>query len=173
MASSEAKQKGKRSGADKQGQGGNSVEKVILDKVCRDTVMSRGEQSSQQQQELTINEFYEQCAGKEDGGLRSSDSSVRRPRGGGEGTRTRPKAKALAARAEATVRATVEKARRRLPGQRLWNQGELPLDGSTRPWADDGPLTVAQQAKAVLEEDTQTAPGGLYQHRKIPRMYHN
>jgi hypothetical protein len=87
------------------------AEKVILDKVCWgtvmshgeqsscwDTVMSRGEQSSQQQQELTVNEFYEQCAGKEDGG-------------GGEGTRTRPKAKALAARAEATVRATVEKAR--------------------------------------------------------------
>jgi hypothetical protein len=52
------------------------AEKVILDKVCPDTVMSRGEQSSQQQQqELTVNEFYEQCAGKEDGGLRSSNSS--------------------------------------------------------------------------------------------------
>jgi hypothetical protein len=81
----------------------------------------------------------------------------------------RLKVKALAARAEATIRAIVAKASQ----VELWNLGELPLCGSTRPWADDGPSTVTQQAKAVEEEDTQAAPGGLYQHRNILRMYHN
>jgi hypothetical protein len=85
----------------------------------------------------------------------------------------RLKAKALVARAEAMVRAIVAKAPAKASWAELWNLGELPLGGSIRLWADDGPSTVAQQAKAVEEEDTQTVLGGLYQHRNIPRMYHN
>jgi hypothetical protein len=40
------------------------------------------------------------------------------------------------------------------PRVEAWNLGELPLVGSTGPWAGDGPSTMAQQAKAVEEEDT-------------------
>ena len=50
-----------------------------------------------------VTKFYEQCTGKEDGGLRSGDLSGRRPRGCGKGTWTRLKGKALAAQAEAMV----------------------------------------------------------------------
>jgi hypothetical protein len=50
-----------------------------------------------------VNKFYKQCAGKEDGDLRSGNPSERRPGGYGKGTWTRLKAKALAARAEAMV----------------------------------------------------------------------
>jgi len=67
------------------------------------------------------------------------------------------RAKALAHASEPKV----GKPRRRLPGRRPRNQGTPPLDGITGPWADDGWLTMAQQAKAVEEEDAQTAPGGL------------
>ena len=42
------------------------------------------------------------------------------------------------------------------------NQGKPLLDGITGPRADDGSLMMAQQAKAVEEEDAQTTPGGLY-----------
>ena len=74
-------------------------------------------------------------------------------------------AEALVVRAKAMARASeakVGKLRRRLPGRRPRNQGKPPLGGITGPWADDGSSMMAQQAKAVEEEDAQTALGGLY-----------
>ena len=40
--------------------------------------------------------------------------------------------------------------------------GPKTRESTTGPWANDGSSTMAQQAKAVEEEDAQTAPGGLY-----------
>jgi hypothetical protein len=82
-----------------------------------------------------------------------------RPGGCGEGTKMRPEAKAFAIWAKASIRVTKAKAL----GRRPRNLEDLPLGGSAGPWANDGPSTVAQQAKAVEEEDTQIAPGGFYQ----------
>ena len=67
-------------------------------------------------------------------------------------------AKAMARALEAKV----EKLWRRLPRRRPQNKGKPPLGDITGPWADDGSLNMAQQAKAVDKEDAQTAPGGLY-----------
>ena len=72
---------------------------------------------------------------------------------------------ALVVRAKAMARASEAKDGKlwlRLPERRPQNQGKPPLSGITGSWADDGSSTMAQQAKAVEEEDAQTAPGGLY-----------